>query len=713
MPLNACAQEPIHLPGAVQPHGALLALRPEDLVVTHASLNLRDFLGLSATAALGKGLAEVLGRKAVAALPAAPAEGTPEVLLLDQGEGYAAVHRRDGRILVELEHDDAEAAAASPVATAEAVVRELREGAAHGALLPAAARAFRRLTGFDRAMVYRFAADGHGEVVAEDLAEGQAPYLGLRYPASDIPAQARRLYLLQRVRCIADAGYLPVPVTAAAAEDRPLDMSGCAIRSVSPVHLAYMRNMGSAASLTVSLVVEGTLWGLLVCHHRTPRLAGPRLRALCDLLGQVLSSFVAGQEQAAAATRSAARREQLQAVVAALADPAGPAHPAERLARAEAALLELAGASGAWLRLGGREVALGAAPPEAAARAVAAALGGTGPDPRATDDLSAWLPGGAATAGGGIAGALWLPLPTGPGDGLLWTRPELAGTVAWGGDPRKAGPDERGRISPRTSFAAWVEQVRGRSAPWTEEELAAARDLARMVRIAAAAEAARKAGPAPGAAPRAGQGPRMLRLGAPPALGRLHLLPRLQPLLELHPGLGVELVPLAREADPQGQGLDLAIRLAAPGRGAAGRRVGRSREVVAAAPAYLARHGVPGRPEDLRRHACLLGPGGLAGDLWRFEGPGGAVQVAVGGRLRLDSEEAVRSAVLQGLGIGRLPLWHFAEEEVAEGRVVLVLQGWEAPGEDILLVPATPLPEVAAAAEFLAAELAKDRQLAG
>ena len=148
-------------------------------------------------------------------------------------------------------------------------------------------------------MVYRFRSDDAGEVIAETHADDVEPYLGLRYPASDIPAQARHLYLVNRLRVIPDAGYTPVPIEPALhAGGAALDLSHHALRSVSPVHVEYLRNMGVGASMSISIVSGGRLWGLIACHHRTPRLVPPGMRATADLFGMYVSMRVAGHEQA-------------------------------------------------------------------------------------------------------------------------------------------------------------------------------------------------------------------------------------------------------------------------------------------------------------------------------------------------------------------------------------------------------------------------------
>jgi diguanylate cyclase (GGDEF)-like protein len=484
--LSNCEREPIHVPGTIQPDGVLLAACASDGRITHASANLASLLGLEADLALGRTLREVLGpaadeaiRAAVASERYAPANAL-EFRLASHPDlpCLALAHESQGLTVVEIELACAEVARSPALARAQGVVQALRRAERLDELFDIAARELKRLTGYDRVMVYRFDAEGHGEVVAEAREDGQEPFLHLRYPASDIPDQARRLYVQARVRVIGDVGYLPVPVLSK--DDEPLDMTFCALRSVSPMHLQYLRNMGVGATLGVSLVLEGTLWGMLVCHHRTPRRPSLEIRALCDLVGQVMSLLIRSRgDLEVLAGRSA--REQL---LAALSDrmlralAIGPA-----LAEAPEDLLRLVEADGALLRLGGQVQLFGRTPslPEAV-RLLAALRGPAGDEVLALDALGGTLPEFdhlAATA----SGVLVLPIPNNPGDALLWFRSELVRSVTWGGNPDKAVERDplTGDLSPRRSFEAWRQLLRGRSAPWSPVDLQSAADLRRAL----------------------------------------------------------------------------------------------------------------------------------------------------------------------------------------------------------------------------------------
>ncbi|KAA2236108.1 bifunctional diguanylate cyclase/phosphodiesterase [Salinarimonas soli] len=488
--LATCANEPIHIPGAIQPHGALVAADAETLRVTHVSANLGRATGVSGRAGLGRPLAELLGADAVTAILAALSGerySPGNVLTLDlpfprDPRRNVMAHRSGGRIVVEIEPASPEANFEVALARAQAVVGGLRRTGSLGELCDRAAREIRALTGYDRVMVYRFNPEGHGQVVAEDRQADLESFLDLRYPATDIPAQARRLYLLQRVRTIGRVDYEPVPVLADAAlgDAAPLDMSYCALRSVSPVHLEYLANMGVGATFAISIVQDETLWGMVVCHHGAPRTPSADMRALCDLIGQLLGLLVGEAEEREDLRVRMQRQETLSELASALEGARGVA---DGLAGAGHALLRLVDATGAFVRLGGRIRAIGATPPESAAeRIFQAVLGPVGDDAAAIEALgerSPDLAGFRAEASGVLA----LPVANNPGDGVVWFRPEVARTVTWGGDPgRKAEIDPgTGRLSPRKSFAAWTETVRGRSLPWSSGDRRAAADLRRLV----------------------------------------------------------------------------------------------------------------------------------------------------------------------------------------------------------------------------------------
>ena len=483
--LTECDREPIHIPGSIQPHGALLALAGD--AVAQASANAHDWLGAAPEALLGRSLAEVFGPEGAARIRQAlelddPRAANPVRLEAGGRALDGLVHRHDGVDVIEVEaaaEQTPDEARASLAAFRHGLV-EVQKARSVRSLCDSIARSVRELTGYDRVLVYRFHADWHGEVVAEARDESLEPFLELHYPASDIPAQARALYRLNWLRNIPDREYRPVPLVPAAhpRTGRPLDMGLAALRSVAPVHVQYLRNMGVAGTLTISLLRDGELWGLIACHHNTPRALPYELRASCELLGQLFSARIGAAEAEEHRDADLRRAETLAALTDRLA---GTRDWAGELAR-DPALLQLVGASGAAIVAEGRVETAGDAPTPRAIQVLAARLAGH-PLPGglvATDHARDELPGAEAS------GVLAVPLSDTRLQWIVWFRPEVVQSVNWAGDPRKpmepvADGAMEVRLTPRGSFALWKETVRGHSVPWTAGDRRAALDLRRVV----------------------------------------------------------------------------------------------------------------------------------------------------------------------------------------------------------------------------------------
>ncbi|MCR5866826.1 MAG: ATP-binding protein [Aquincola tertiaricarbonis] len=478
---DACAREPIHIPGSIQPHGALLVVAPDGRRVLQASGNAAALLGLPEAPT---STAQIDG--ALPALLQSWAEASDGVLQQAQACGarllQMTVHATPQGLIVELEPLDA-----TELQTLDSLYPRLRsflddvEGEDDMAVLGEhAAREVRQLTGFDRVMVYRFDEEWHGTVIAED-GNGRLPsYLDLRFPASDIPAQARELYRRHRLRLIPDAMYTPVPVLPAASplDGQPLDLSGAALRSVSPVHLQYMMNMGTAASMSVSIVIDGQLWGLIACHHAQPLRVGAPTRAACDFLGQILALKIGARERGQEAALRWAAKELEHDLVARMAE-AGDAPDAVtgRLAKSPEAWLRLTRASGAAVLRGDTVHSVGQAPSPAQLKALATWLHQRQDRGElfATHALPAVYP-PAAEFADTACGLIAAPISVIHPHYVMWFRPERIHTVTWGGRPEKATTAD-GSLTPRASFAAWTQEVRGTAQRWTPVEVDAARSF--------------------------------------------------------------------------------------------------------------------------------------------------------------------------------------------------------------------------------------------
>ncbi|MFO0580401.1 MAG: GAF domain-containing protein [Polyangia bacterium] len=481
--LSNCEREQIHLAGSIQPHGALLVLREPELVVIQASQNAADRLRLDGPLH-GRALKELspdLSERVRRHLDD-PLDTLPVATRCHIGPDGAAfdvlLHRPpEGGLVVELERAGPPIAG-SLSAEIDKALQTLVAAASVSALCNETARIFRGLTGYDRVMVYQFDEEGHGKVFSEEKRPELEPLLGNRYPASDIPQIARRLYERNRVRMLVDVNYQPVPLLPRLSPltGRELDMSLCAIRSMSPIHIQYLKNMGVCATLVASLMVGGRLWGLVACHHYQPRHIQFELRATCELLAEVIGTRIAALESFAQSQAELEVRRLEQRMIESISRD-GDWRSA--LFDSSRSVLKSVGASGMALLLEDQVLSTGEVPGTQELRALSRWLDNKRLQPGglfATASLAQAEPGFAPltrVASGLVATAV----SSEPGDYLLWFRPEQIQTVTWGGNPFKAViiGDSPSDLSPRRSFAQWHQVVEGTSEPWAPAALTTAR----------------------------------------------------------------------------------------------------------------------------------------------------------------------------------------------------------------------------------------------
>jgi two-component system, chemotaxis family, sensor kinase Cph1 len=484
--LTSCDREPIHIPGAIQPHGVLLAADPASLIVIQIAGDTGRLLGRSPEEVLGQRLHALIGEKAVARLSEPAMRDTAlsaSGFALDVHAGDldhpldAIAHFSDGILIVELE-PRCSAEPKNPLALVQGMIGRIQQEAKPLGFLQAATREIRSATGFDRVMAYQFQLDECGAVIAEAKAENLKPYLGHHYPASDIPKQARNLYLRNRIRMIPDAAYTPVQLAPALnpLTEMPLDLSHSVLRSVSPVHVEYLHNMGVAASMSLSLVVDGKLWGLIACHHATPRYLDQAVRSACELFAQMVSLQLAEK----LANVSQAERLGMQDIRARLVETMVGHQPLdEALIESRPNLMDYIEADGVAVWWEGKATPRGRTPADEELEPLLAWLSSSVPEAVfMTDCLSAHFPPAknyAKTASGLVA----LSVSRTPRDYVLWFRSEASRTVTWAGNPDKPVhvADDGVRIGPRKSFAAWKEIVREHSRPWGEHVREAAQAL--------------------------------------------------------------------------------------------------------------------------------------------------------------------------------------------------------------------------------------------
>jgi light-regulated signal transduction histidine kinase (bacteriophytochrome) len=497
--INNCDREPIHIPGAILPHGVLLVLDTDTLEVLQAAGDLPGLLGKSPHDLLGKSADSLLNPAQIARvrrLSAEQALTTPRHLLdpamrvradmpLD-----ASLHRCGDTLVLEFEAANiGDPFASDPLAAVQDMVEGFDAAASLPALCQLAAERVREVAVYDRVLVYQFMQDGSGWVIAESREPHLEPFLDLHYPAADIPQQARALYLKNWLRLITEVNYDPAPLTPSLnpRTGLPLDMSHAILRDVSPIHREYLRNMGIDASMSISIIHGDKLWGLIACHHYSPRRLPRHLRAVCELFGSMFSMQLEVREKAQQFELRLASRTVLQSLMLNLA---GADDYAEGLTQQSPNLLdyiysgsgtESENKGGVAVCVNGQLNFLGSTPDEAQIWLLVSWLDACMPQTNgiyATDRLGdVWAPGKDFAAS--ASGVLVISVSDDLSDYIIWFRPEIEARFKWAGRPDKElVPGPHGdRLSPRKSFEVWRETIVGRSIPWTSADNQAAFDL--------------------------------------------------------------------------------------------------------------------------------------------------------------------------------------------------------------------------------------------
>lgn len=479
----SCEDEPIRVPGAVQGHGFLLVTDAAFSSVVAASENAEQFLNVPFKLVLGARLDSLLDRELNSGLQLlrlsadTDREGLPTYLgsFRVSGNFFSVVAHSVGlRRVIEFELQDRLIGPEMMNGVITNFVSQLSRLQTEAELCDELTRQVAELTGFDRVLLYSFDHEEHGTVLSEKN-NGQLPsYLGLRFPASDIPRQARELYVLNTVRIIPDADYKPSAIRGLPGQDAAeMDMSMSLLRSVSPTHVRYMHNMGTLASMSISLVINGRLWGLISAHNSQALLVPYLVRSACDMLSKVGATQIAGLQTTARLAQTVRLHAVQRNLIAELA-----AYPnyLEGLTHSLNHLTEVTSAEGVALALDGGLSTHGKVPARAVLQRLVAWLDEqTRTDVWSTSHLTAelpWMADSAADASGLVAIRLSSRLPR----YLLWFRPEVVSTVRWAGEPEKVISGNEG-LNPRNSFQEWKEIVRGRCTPWLQVELQSAQDF--------------------------------------------------------------------------------------------------------------------------------------------------------------------------------------------------------------------------------------------
>lgn len=488
--LANCADEPIRFPGAIQPHGALLTLREPDLQIVQVSANVASLFNHPPETLLGQPLDTLLGADNARTVQQIASQlnfiDAPALhVTLNGSEFEGLLHRHQGVLVLEFEPRYEHFQPKSVNGRASnlgKMLQRLQSAKTLQALYEISVSEIQAMTGYDRVLIYRFEEEGHGQVIAEASAPSMELFNGLFFPASDIPEQARELYRTNWLRIIPNADYEPVPLLPKLHPDtgQPLDLSFATLRSVSPIHCQYMKNMGVLSSMSISLMKGDKLWGLISCGNREPLHVPNDLRTTCQTIGQVLSLQISAMEALDISRQREEKVEALDTLNQAMSASADTVF--DGLAQCPQVLMDLVLAGGVAIIEGQQLHRYGNCPEPAQIRALHKWLQDTGQPVFASHHLSAVYP-PAADYQPVASGVLAMSLPKPVDNGVLWFRPEVKENIQWSGDPQKPLALEKSdaglRLRPRTSFEIWKVEMAGISTKWSSGDRFAANDLRR------------------------------------------------------------------------------------------------------------------------------------------------------------------------------------------------------------------------------------------
>ncbi len=496
--LTNCDREPIHIPRSIQPHGVLMVLTEADLKIVQVSANSLEIFGLAPDELIDRPLADFIDSDRITDIANCLERNfehiNPLSISIDRVGSpplnfNGIVHRAiSGEIVLELEPltantDNTHKEFFHFYHQIKNTLTKIQTTANLSELCNLIVQEIRRITGFDRVMVYRFNEQGDGAVIAESKQDDLEAFLGMHYPDTDIPKQAKHLYTLNWLRLIPDIDYQPIALVASvnAPIPAPLDMSYCNLRSVSPIHIEYLKNMEVAASMSVSLIQQQKLWGLIACHHSTSKYIPYEVRTVCEFLGQLMSTELANKE----ANENLDYKLQLKNIQVQFIERLSKAHDfAKELVADPEALFQLTGAMGAAIFDNENITLIGQTPQIDQLKPLLDwIMPQFNQDIFVTNALSHLYP--SATEYKAIAsGLLAMAISKIQHRYVLWFRPEILQTVTWAGNPAKPKRlEEDGSVTifPRQSFEAWQQIVDGQSLPWLDCEVAGASELRQAI----------------------------------------------------------------------------------------------------------------------------------------------------------------------------------------------------------------------------------------
>lgn len=493
--VSTCDREPVNLQSSIQNTGCLIVVRKSDRVVEAISANCNEWIGQSAKDTLSRDIASV-SDKLIDVMDELETVPEAEVLRkrpvhLNHRDLFLAAHHLNGKCLIELESstDPDHIPKSNFVGDLFASIDRQSLDNVYQQVV----QRIKSFTGFDRVMLYQFMEDSHGIVVAEEKAEELEPFLGLHFPAGDIPLPARRLYELNWIRAISDVNAATVPMLTSESEfdirrDSKIDMSFVGLRAIAPIHIEYLKNMNVGASMSISIMNGTSLWGLIACHHSNSRYVPPMMRDACELTGSLLSVYLTSRRQQEALQRQVIINESMAELMTLVASHEDFSEGLEHVAPSLASMLNSQGL--VW-ESDANLFCWGTVPNVAEIERIIKALS-TQPDQStfSTDEISTWISSGKKYANR-CAGLLSVRLGRRTGGVLLFFRTPYNTVINWAGDPDKSTMDDSGRLTPRKSFALFKQEVESRSLPWTAYDLQTAKSLASSLKAMVVEQATR------------------------------------------------------------------------------------------------------------------------------------------------------------------------------------------------------------------------------
>lgn len=493
--ITNCDREPIHIPGFIQSHGVLLVLSNPELKILQVSNNTTLHLGVSPVQLLGQPLSILLSHDLLNLIQTGLAETLESInpltiqLELDQEVRFfdGIIHRSPQNYLIlELEpkNNSIPQSFFQFYHTTKTALLRIQKTQTLSEISTVLVQEIRKITGFDRVMVYRFDSDGSGTVIAEDKPDHLEAYLGLHYPETDIPKQAKKLYTLNRIRLIPNINYQPISIISCAEllkneenQIEPLDLSFSTLRSVSPIHIEYLKNMGVAASMSISLINDNQLWGLIACHHQSPKFISYEIRSTCEFMGQTMSMELTQKEQ----QENVDYKLYLRSIQSQFTDIISHASSiTDALLQNQDNLLNLVKAEGAVIVQNEHLMEVGKTPTHAELEdLILWLINQFNNNLFVTDSLPELYP-PASSYKNVASGLLAISITKIQRNLILWFRPEQLQSIHWAGNPDKPKhleADGSLTIFPRQSFSLWAETVQNKSLPWQACEVEGAIEL--------------------------------------------------------------------------------------------------------------------------------------------------------------------------------------------------------------------------------------------